>query len=120
VCGDVHGQYYDLLHIWELNGLPGPENPYLFNGALSVCSLGGGVEVGSSTACRGRRIPASVCSKPGPGWREGGIGVMAVELLVVCLRACAMHDTSACCCCFPPQKQQVTLLTAAPSVWRSS
>lgn len=32
VCGDVHGQYYDLLHIFELNGLPGANNPYLFNG----------------------------------------------------------------------------------------
>jgi serine/threonine-protein phosphatase 5 len=32
VCGDVHGQYYDLLNIWELNGHPSEENPYLFNG----------------------------------------------------------------------------------------
>jgi len=32
VCGDVHGQYYDVLNIFELNGLPSPTNPYLFNG----------------------------------------------------------------------------------------
>ena len=32
VCGDVHGQYFDLLNIFELNGMPSEKNPYLFNG----------------------------------------------------------------------------------------
>ena len=32
VCGDIHGQYYDLLNIYALNGIPSKENPYLFNG----------------------------------------------------------------------------------------
>lgn len=32
VCGDIHGQYYDLMNIFELNGLPSPTNPFLFNG----------------------------------------------------------------------------------------
>lgn len=32
VVGDVHGQFFDLISIFEQNGLPEPSNPYLFNG----------------------------------------------------------------------------------------
>ncbi|PIA16040.1 Serine/threonine-protein phosphatase-like protein [Coemansia reversa NRRL 1564] len=32
VCGDVHGQYYDVLNIFKLNGFPSRELMYLFNG----------------------------------------------------------------------------------------
>ena len=32
VCGDTHGQFYDVLNIFKLNGLPSARNPYLFNG----------------------------------------------------------------------------------------
>lgn len=32
VCGDTHGQFFDLLHIFETNGWPTEEHAYLFNG----------------------------------------------------------------------------------------
>jgi len=28
----IHGQFYDLCNIFEINGLPSEQNPYLFNG----------------------------------------------------------------------------------------
>lgn len=39
VCGDVHGQFYDVINLFKLNGMPSKENPYLFNVSGNECNI---------------------------------------------------------------------------------
>lgn len=32
ICGDIHGQFYDLANIFDIFGFPSTSNQYLFNG----------------------------------------------------------------------------------------
>lgn len=32
ICGDTHGQFYDVMNIFKLGGFPSQDNVYLFNG----------------------------------------------------------------------------------------
>lgn len=32
VCGDVHGQFFDFIEIFNMNGYPSEDHIYLFNG----------------------------------------------------------------------------------------
>ncbi len=38
VCGDIHGQFYDLLNIFKLNDIPSEKNPYVIF-SISITSI---------------------------------------------------------------------------------
>eukprot|EP00931_Biecheleriopsis_adriatica_P073373 TRINITY_DN47670_c0_g1_i1.p1 TRINITY_DN47670_c0_g1~~TRINITY_DN47670_c0_g1_i1.p1 ORF type:complete len:635 (+),score=104.26 TRINITY_DN47670_c0_g1_i1:32-1906(+) len=64
VVGDLHGQFFDLLRIFEALGLPSEANPYLFNGDF-VDRGDFSLEVILTLLAFKIRYPAAVCLNRG-------------------------------------------------------
>ncbi len=92
VCGDTHGQYYDTLNIFALNGFPSPENPYLFNGVCVMCVCTQTSVDGPTAACN-----APVAQLPAVGWVHGRL-LRAVRRVHAVLVGCVAQRLGYCLC----------------------
>lgn len=59
ICGDTHGQYYDLLALFEMGGYPSDKQPYLFMGDY-VDRSNQSIETMVLLMCYKLRFPESV------------------------------------------------------------
>ena len=72
ICGDIHGQFFDLVNVFKLNGLPAEDNPYLFNGDF-VDRGSFSVEVILTLFTFKLLYPQKFFMSRGPSWVEDAI-----------------------------------------------